>query len=554
MKRQIVAYILVLLAAVVSVRMLFQPGFYPMHDDTQIARVVTMGHALLRGQFPVRWVSDLGYGYGYPIYNFYGPLPYYVGGGLYALGMSGIAATKGMIFISSLFAAVFMFALLRRLVGNSGAVVGTVFFLFAPYRAVNIFVRGAVGEAWAISFFPLLLLGLVLTYTKKRRFDSSVIGGLGLAGIIISHTLLGYTTVLLSSIGLGIVWVYEVFTKRFERSRMIRQVGILLFGLLLSAFFWLPAFAEKSFTNVDSQVSLTADYHNHFVCPEQLWYSPWGFGGSAAGCTDGLSFSFGKITLLTAVLGVVLTLLYWRKVSRRIQAILVVGIVIAGISVFLTTSWSLIIWENVPNFAYLQYPWRFLGFTGFGLSLLAGLAVLSIKNPFRLILGGVLVTAIIVRNGSLFTPQFLIPRGSSFYESPADIRYRVSKISDEYLPQGIVKPQNPSEVVRETVPGSSSLTVGTEIDTETYVKAILLTKTAQDIRINRAFFPGWEYRVNGNIVTPKIEQGLPVLTIPGEDSTMQMFFRDTPIRRLSNVLTLGAIIILLFYYGRKTIA
>ncbi len=554
MKRQIVAYVLVLLAAVLSVRMLFQPGFYPMHDDTQIARVVTMGHALLRGQFPVRWVSDLGYGYGYPIYNFYGPLPYYIGGGLYALGMSGIAAAKGMIFISSLLSAVFMFTLLRRLVGNSGAIVGTVFFLFAPYRAVNIFVRGAVGEAWAISFFPLLLLGLVLTYVKKRRFDSSVIGGLGLAGIIVSHTLLGYVTVLLSSVGLGIVWVYEVVTKRFDLSRMIRQAGVLLCGLLLSAFFWLPAFAEKRFTNVDSQVSLTADYHTHFVCPEQLWYSPWGFGGSVAGCTDGMSFSLGKITLFTALWGILLTLLFWRKVPKRIQTLAIVGIGIAGISVFLTTSWSLIFWENLPNFAYLQYPWRFLGLTGFGLSLVAGLAVLRIKTPFRWILGGVLVTAIIFRNGTLFTPQFPIPQISSFYESPADIRYRVSKISDEYLPPGIVKPRTPAEVVRETVPGNSSLSVGTEIDTETYVKAILLTKTVQDIRINRAYFPGWEYRVNGTIVTPKIENGLPVLTIPGEDSTMQMFFRDTPIRRLSNVVTLGAIIILLFYYGRKTIA
>jgi hypothetical protein len=42
MKREIVAYIIVLAAAVLNVRMLFQPGFFPMHDDTQVARVVIM--------------------------------------------------------------------------------------------------------------------------------------------------------------------------------------------------------------------------------------------------------------------------------------------------------------------------------------------------------------------------------------------------------------------------------------------------------------------------------------------------------------------------------
>lgn len=67
-----------------------------MHDDTQIARVEVMKRALLQKQFPVRWVGDLGYGYGYPLFNFYGPLPYYVGGGLAVLGISSLVATKIM--------------------------------------------------------------------------------------------------------------------------------------------------------------------------------------------------------------------------------------------------------------------------------------------------------------------------------------------------------------------------------------------------------------------------------------------------------------------------
>ncbi|HSA83405.1 MAG TPA: hypothetical protein VLF20_00780, partial [Patescibacteria group bacterium] len=57
----------------------FLPGFFPMHDDTQVARVFEMHKALIDGQFPVRWVADLGYHYGYPIFNFYAPLAYYIG-------------------------------------------------------------------------------------------------------------------------------------------------------------------------------------------------------------------------------------------------------------------------------------------------------------------------------------------------------------------------------------------------------------------------------------------------------------------------------------------
>ena len=77
---------------------LFISGFFPIHDDTQVARVFGMGKALSDGVFPVRWIEDLGYGYGYPIFNFYAPLSYYFGGFLNILGFDALTSTKIMIF------------------------------------------------------------------------------------------------------------------------------------------------------------------------------------------------------------------------------------------------------------------------------------------------------------------------------------------------------------------------------------------------------------------------------------------------------------------------
>ena len=78
LKRNISLIILIALS-VLTVLPLFHLGFFNIHDDAQIQRVFEMKTALSDGMFPVRWVADLGYGYGYPIFNFYGPLPYYVG-------------------------------------------------------------------------------------------------------------------------------------------------------------------------------------------------------------------------------------------------------------------------------------------------------------------------------------------------------------------------------------------------------------------------------------------------------------------------------------------
>ena len=102
MKRHIFSLIVLLLLSFGAIRPLLAKGFFPMHDDTQVGRVIVMGKALRNGQFPVRWVSDLGYGYGYPLFNYYGPLPYYVGGFLYALGLPAVEATK-VIFLIRLY-------------------------------------------------------------------------------------------------------------------------------------------------------------------------------------------------------------------------------------------------------------------------------------------------------------------------------------------------------------------------------------------------------------------------------------------------------------------
>jgi len=122
MKYHVLAVFLLLILSVPAISSLFSPGYFPMHDDTQVARVVTMGRALRNGEFPVRWVSDLGYGYGYPIFNFYGPLPYYIGGSLYALGINGLIATKTMMIFGLILAAVSMYAFGAKVVGRWGGV------------------------------------------------------------------------------------------------------------------------------------------------------------------------------------------------------------------------------------------------------------------------------------------------------------------------------------------------------------------------------------------------------------------------------------------------
>src|SRR3990170_5209576 len=104
--RTVAPLILVVALSIVTIQPLISNGFFPMHDDTQPARLYEMAQALADGQFPVRWVRDLGYGYGYPLFNFYAPLPYYIGAFLYLIGVELIISTKVMFAIGMLLAGI----------------------------------------------------------------------------------------------------------------------------------------------------------------------------------------------------------------------------------------------------------------------------------------------------------------------------------------------------------------------------------------------------------------------------------------------------------------
>ena len=148
---------LVLILSWFAVVPLFQPGFFSMHDDTQVARVFEMTKVLRDGHFPVRFVQDLGYGYGYPLFNFYAPLPYYFSAFLTLLGINVLTATKLMFLVGILLSGFFMYCWISQKWGKFAGLISSVIYVWTPYRFLDVYVRGSLGEATAFIFPPLIL-------------------------------------------------------------------------------------------------------------------------------------------------------------------------------------------------------------------------------------------------------------------------------------------------------------------------------------------------------------------------------------------------------------
>jgi hypothetical protein len=102
--------ILALLLCFWAVKPLFAPGFFPIHDNEQVARLFDLDQALKVWHIPPRIAPNLGFGYGYPFFNFYPPFAYYIAEVFKMIGFSYIGSIKLMVglgFILGSFSCIF---------------------------------------------------------------------------------------------------------------------------------------------------------------------------------------------------------------------------------------------------------------------------------------------------------------------------------------------------------------------------------------------------------------------------------------------------------------
>src|SRR3990167_1709125 len=116
--KKLFPFFLIIILSFFAIRPLLLNGFFPMHDDTQPSRVFEMASALKDGMFPVRWSADLGFGYGYPIFNFYAPLAYYIGALFNIIGFNSLDATKLMMILGIVLSGFSMYILAKEFFGK----------------------------------------------------------------------------------------------------------------------------------------------------------------------------------------------------------------------------------------------------------------------------------------------------------------------------------------------------------------------------------------------------------------------------------------------------
>jgi uncharacterized membrane protein len=124
-----------------------------------LQRLQQLVAALRDGHFPVRWMPDAAYGYGYPFFNYYAPLSIYVAAVFRLLGAPYTTAIQLAQLSAFLLAAWASLELARRWLRDEwAALLASAAYTLAPFHLVNVYVRGdSLAEFWAMALYPLVL-------------------------------------------------------------------------------------------------------------------------------------------------------------------------------------------------------------------------------------------------------------------------------------------------------------------------------------------------------------------------------------------------------------
>ncbi|MCS6800577.1 MAG: hypothetical protein NZ773_01355 [Dehalococcoidia bacterium] len=567
---------LVVLLSLFAIAPLLHPlYFWGAHDGRHsVYFLVQFDRSIRDGILWPRWAPDFTFGYGYPIFNIYAPLAYFIGEAFHLLGFDPVTAVKIVFGLSVVLSGLTMYWFAKDAIGARGAVLAAVVYMYVPYRIVDIYVRGALSESVAFVFLPLVLgafrrllaaAELRLVYgagpAAPHLAPRALVAAVALAGLILTHTL---ALTMLPIAALYVAWhllrigrsLWADGQRPFSAVRSLLPAagwslaaGVAALGL--SAIFWVPLAFEYSFVRVDQWTTADYDYRNHFVYPHQLLSSFWGYGLSRPGPDDDMPFQLGVAALALALVGLIANRQPGITADRLFFALL------GGGAIVLMLPAAAPLWEALGLASLLQFPWRMLGWSALALAFLAGLAATgdpagsdrTADARDRVGLGALLLVVVIAAAPFLSPPMIEPAEGPvslgalmRFQQSSGELvgLTRWNQIKPTGSP---LKPLYEAGLPITSKVDPTTLPAGASAETlrHTTVLDEVRVWSPEPFRLGfyTQHYPGWTATVNGSPaeIVPTGPYGLITVDLPAGESIVRLQFVDTPPRTVGQIVS-----------------
>lgn len=536
-------WLVILVLSIPAVRYLFVNGYFGVSDDLHIGWLFEMDRVIKMFQFPPRYVPDLSFGFGYPLFTFVYPFPFYIAEMFHVAGFSLVNSVKLVFGLSIPLSMYFMYKLLRVYMEEDFSLAGAVLYVYAPYRALELFVRGTIGEIVAFVFFPLIILSFIKITSKEYSLKWVGIGGLSVAGLILSHNIMAY---MFMPFLILLVVCRILFLNKEKIQSAKRSLTAVLLGLTTSIYFWFPAIFESRLMKYDT----VFNFYDHFPALKQFVTPYWGYGASVPGNYDTMSFYMGMTGIVLVGVGLVLFLIKNKVFNKDEKVLIGWAIFIILVSVFMMNFRSAFVWRTIPLLPYFQFPWRFLAM----FTLVSPLFILVLsKFKWMRVASYLVMFFAIFLNFNYFKTSEYLGRLDDYYINryiplpSASPEYL--KTSEEYLRLPKENEERPSKVYPRAYTINTS--VDLKIEEVNALDSIITSESEIDFVLNYAKYnyPGWEVKVDGKNVP--IISGKPFgqisFLVPSGKHVIEVKYKESQMRLVFNLVSLvsfGAIIYL----------
>jgi hypothetical protein len=560
-RRRLLTLLAVVLVGLFAATPLLDPRLPEAHDvGYHLFRLVQLDSLFRRGVLFSRWAPELAYGYGYPLFNYYAPAVYYLAELLHLLGLTFPAALRATFALTLLGAAVGMYLWVRDLFGRRAGLVAAAAYAFAPYLTITLLYRGSLAELAALALLPFILWAL-------QRFVLRGSGGHGVVALLLYALLIlthNITALLFTAVMLAYVLVLaaaavageEENARRALWSVASRSLPLLLLGLGLTAFFWLPALAERDLVKIHQLYLPTAyRYADNFLSLRDIFTPPQA--ADPRMVYQPRPMSLGLLALLIALPSVL-----WRRRDRLRAGVVILASLGTLVTIFLMLPLSLPLWERLPLIHFLQFPWRFLGLSSLFVALLvgAGTAELLRLCPKRLRLRPLLPALLVATLALYLIPlQYMLrypPFGALTMRESVQFERSTGSLGTtamgEFLPrvvQTLPEERSPALESGERL-DVTSLPEGARVVAADYAPLRYTLDLESPVPFTARFytfdFPGWRAEIDGSPVpiSPSEPHGLITVRVPAGRHTLTVRFGPTPVRTWGTLIS--AVSLLLF--------
>ncbi len=529
-KNDFIIQILLFVVLLPSVLSLFHPGFPPTHDgEYHLIRFYEFWREFSFGSLYPRWAPDLNFTFGIPLFNFVYPLPNYIALLLHQLGFSFVSSFKLSMILASFIGGFSMYFWSKCFWGKGGGFLSAVVYTYTPYHFVDVYVRGSIGEVWALAFAPFLLYTSTKAIFNKSFFWQGV-SALSLAAVIFSHNILGlafFIFYLLYS-----VFLIKVYNKGLNGIKKVLIISI--FGLGIASIFWIPALSEKNIVKGLELYSVESNF------PElaELIFPSWGTGFVSSTFNNKMSLQLGVINIFFVLLSLFILLKVANsRRSANIFYILLFFLVSYFFTFFLMTAYSKIFWR-LPLISYFQFPWRLLSIEMLISAFLSGAVffngLISVNKKYLVLPLFVLLSIILTYGYTV--PAYYHDRTDSYYINKSNFIDGTNSPGDLFntiwFKTVSLRPEK-KFILEE---GLGNIASVKQLGSKYLVSVV--SKNKVKVLGNISYFPGWSYVSDGKTKSVNNEKGIISFTLPKGRNSVIVVFKNTQVRSFATIITL----------------